>query len=584
MAASDPATVGEGHDVTAPVRPSEEGENKQEERAAQTIQRYYRGYRTRRELKGWSLSSSTRWIEAVKEAQWRQTMQNHYDANAKTNGNVGNDDPEGIIQHEEDDEQDQEEEEEEEEDKASRRTSQSGPSPEVRRKWKLAGKVALRAGGDDNVQDKVVEGHVSEEKRSESGTQTQTQRVHTFQQTAAAKEHRGSLIPTRTTTDVEKKAKMMDLQYFLEMVDSKHRYGSNLRAYHSIWKNGSSKQNFFYWLDYGEGKDVEVERVPRDRLEREQVRYLSREERQDYLVVVDASGRFRWAKNGERVWTDSERFKDSIRGVVPVEDKTPTFREYTKEGNEMLTESSEEDDDDDAEDEDDEEDEDEEIQRYMNPAFDNAKGIKKIEYVSPAVIFNHLMQKSLKKKDKWIFVADTSFRIYIGIKESGAFQHSSFLRGARIAAAGLVKITDGQLRSMSPLSGHYRPPAANFRAFVHELQNNGVDMSHVSISRSYAVLVGIEGYMKFKQKKKDVKDKIEEERSKIANRQQKDQEGEDVPDVSRSRLTQKKSSTTTTVNQVAPEEGKDADKDSGKKTGFFSNIARRHKQGINAGK
>lgn len=143
-------------------------------------------------------------------------MQNHYDANAKTNGNVGNDDPEGIIQHEEDDEQDQEEEEEE--DKASRRTSQSGPSPEVRRKWKLAGKVALRAGGDDNVQDKVVEGHVSEEKRSESGTQTQTQRVHTFQQTAATKEHRGSLIPTRTTTDVEKKAKMMDLQYFLEMV------------------------------------------------------------------------------------------------------------------------------------------------------------------------------------------------------------------------------------------------------------------------------------------------------------------------------------------------------------------------------
>ena len=183
-------------------------------------------------------------------------------------------------------------------------------------------------------------------------------------------------------------------------VDTKHRYGSNLRAYHSIWKNSPSKQNFFYWLDYGEGKDVEIERVPRDRLEREQVRYLSREERQDYLVVVDESGRFRWAKNGERVWTDSERFKDSIRGVVPLEDKTPTFREYTKEGEEVLTESSEDDD---------EEDSDEEIQRYINPDFDNAKGIKKIEYVSPAVIFNHLMQRSLKKKDKWIFVSPLSF-------------------------------------------------------------------------------------------------------------------------------------------------------------------------------
>jgi hypothetical protein len=83
---------------------------------------------------------------------------------------------------------------------------------------------------------------------------------------------------------------------------------------------------------------------------------------------------------------------------VPVEDKTPTFREYTKEGDEVFTESSEDDDDDD------DDDSDEEIQRYMNPDFDNAKGIKKIEYVSPAVIFNHLMQKSMKKKDKWIFV------------------------------------------------------------------------------------------------------------------------------------------------------------------------------------
>jgi hypothetical protein len=40
----------------------------------------------------------------------------------------------------------------------------------------------------------------------------------------------------------------------------------------------------------------------------------------------------------------------------------------------------------------------------MNPDFDEAKGVKKIAYVSPAVIFNQLMRKSLKKKDKWIFV------------------------------------------------------------------------------------------------------------------------------------------------------------------------------------
>jgi hypothetical protein len=46
---------------------------------------------------------------------------------------------------------------------------------------------------------------------------------------------------------------------------------------------------------------------------------------------------------------------------------------------------------------------------------------------------------------------DTSFRLYVGYKQSGAFQHSSFLHGSRIAAAGLIKIKHGQLRKLSPL-------------------------------------------------------------------------------------------------------------------------------------
>lgn len=98
-------------------------------------------------------------------------------------------------------------------------------------------------------------------------------------------------------------------------------------------------------------------------------------------------------------------------------------------------------------------------------------------------------------------------------------------------------------------------------------------MSRVSISRSYAVLVGIEGYMKFKQKKKDVKDKIEEEKAKVANSKHdsKEKDDDEVPDVSRSRPTQKKTTATTTVDQVSAEEEKGGEK----KTGFFSTIARR---------
>ena len=92
-------------------------------------------------------------------------------------------------------------------------------------------------------------------------------------------------------------------------------------------------------------------------------------------------------------------------------------------------------------------------------------------------------------------VADTSFRLYIGIKQSGAFQHSSFLRGARISAAGLIKIKRGQLRKLSPLSGHYAPPLRNFREFVKSLKEEGADLSRLNLSRSYAVLLGLEGYI-----------------------------------------------------------------------------------------
>jgi hypothetical protein len=132
--------------------------------------------------------------------------------------------------------------------------------------------------------------------------------------------------PTEATAARKKTAKMMDLQYFLEMVDQKHRYGSSLRKYHNYWKTQDTDQNFFYWLDQGDGKDVEVPECSRARLDREQVRYLSREERLNYLVKIDGDGRLVWAKNGERVWTKDELYKDSLNGIVPVNDPTPEFK------------------------------------------------------------------------------------------------------------------------------------------------------------------------------------------------------------------------------------------------------------------
>jgi len=64
-------------------------------------------------------------------------------------------------------------------------------------------------------------------------------------------------------------------------------------------------------------------------------------------------------------------------------------------------------------------------------------------------------------------------------------------------------------------SGHYRPPAANFRAFHHALQQQGVDMSHVSMSKSYVMLAGIEGYTKTKRKVRTMHEKVDNSKQKL---------------------------------------------------------------------
>jgi hypothetical protein len=244
------------------------------------------------------------------------------------------------------------------------------------------------------------------------------------------------------------------------MVDLKHRYGSNLRTYHEEWKKSDTNENFFYWLDYGEGRFIDCAGCPRERLDREQVRYLSKEERLDYLVKIDKEGRLCWAKNGVRIDT-TEKYKDSIHGIVPDTDNTPPFRPAEAEaatGLQDHTTTSE------SEHESGEHESGGTAARadnYATPDFDKSKGVKKIKHVSAATIFNKLLRGSVKK-NTWIFVADTSFRLYVGIKQSGAFQHSSFLHGSRISAAGLIKVQNGKLSKLSPLSGHYRPPGTHF--------------------------------------------------------------------------------------------------------------------------
>lgn len=343
----------------------------------------------------------------------------------------------------------------------------------MRQRWKRAVAIAHRAGSDD-FSESEIEGDTEEER-------------------AASREAKEKEKRRR-----EKYAKTMGLDYFLEMVDHKHRYGSNLRRYHREWKQSQTHENFFYWLDHGEGKNLDLPDRPRSRLDTELVRYLSREERQKYLVHIDDMGRFVFSKNGIPVTTAPE-FKDSINGIVHFDDPTPTWREVTTGVKEQPAPPSDSDSDaaslssmssigtgkqEDS-------------SKYTNNELHDARGLAKLNHINANSLMNHLLRKTTKK-NTWIFVADTNMRLYVGIKQSGAFQHSSFLHGARVAAAGLIKIKRGQLRKLSPLSGHYAPPVRNFREFVRNLKEAGADMSRCSISRSYAVILGLEGYIRTK--------------------------------------------------------------------------------------
>ncbi|KIW07844.1 uncharacterized protein PV09_01761 [Verruconis gallopava] len=461
------ASVGEG--VSVPQRESRDRSADERENAAALIQRNYRGYRERRQMRGIGLSPATRWSEAIKELNYREKTR-----------------PTSRQQ-----------------DLAS-----GDERARARQNWQRISAIAGRAGADDS----------DDETEGEEGMSPEDVQAYRRRKSEARAER-------------EKTAKQMDLQYWLELVDEKHRYGSHLRAYHQEWLKSDTHENFFYWLDHGSGKHLDLPLVSREKLESNRVRYLSREERQNYLVKIDKEGRLCWARNGMRI-TTSTAYKDSVDGIVPKDDTEhkPWALPVEEPGSFTSDESST-------------------IstghldhtegQHYVNHDLKNARGIRKLKHVSAATILNQLLQKSVKP-NSWIFVADTSFRLYVGIKQSGTFQHSSFLRGSRISAAGLIKIKDGQLRKLSPLSGHYRPPTRNFRQFVHSLKDAGVDMSHVSISRSYAILVGLEMYVRTRKKIKHGLHHVEKEKEKVLHPEDAKKREEALQDKSQSAAKERK--------------------------------------------
>ncbi|MFS8008938.1 hypothetical protein Hanom_Chr14g01278741 [Helianthus anomalus] len=102
------------------------------------------------------------------------------------------------------------------------------------------------------------------------------------------------------------KAQKLALQHWLEAIDPRHRYGHNLQFYYGKWLLSQSKEPFFYWLDIGEGKEINlVEKCPRSKLQQQCIKYLGPIERQVYEVVIK-DGKLLYKQTGEYIDTTGE--------------------------------------------------------------------------------------------------------------------------------------------------------------------------------------------------------------------------------------------------------------------------------------
>lgn len=101
------------------------------------------------------------------------------------------------------------------------------------------------------------------------------------------------------------KAQKLALQHWLEAIDPRHRYGHNLHFYYLKWLHSKSREPFFYWLDIGEGKEVNLEKCPRSKLQKQCIKYLGPMERKAYEVVIE-DGKLLYKESRELLHTTKD--------------------------------------------------------------------------------------------------------------------------------------------------------------------------------------------------------------------------------------------------------------------------------------
>ncbi|KAJ6790526.1 IQ domain-containing protein IQM3-like [Iris pallida] len=106
-------------------------------------------------------------------------------------------------------------------------------------------------------------------------------------ESAVSRWYRISLNASKVGQGLSKDSKALTLafQHWIEAIDPRHRYGHNLHFYYSKWCESDAGQPFFYWLDIGDGRNVELQECPRSLLRQQCIKYMGPQERQHYEYV-----------------------------------------------------------------------------------------------------------------------------------------------------------------------------------------------------------------------------------------------------------------------------------------------------------
>ncbi|KAJ0027969.1 hypothetical protein Pint_35927 [Pistacia integerrima] len=84
----------------------------------------------------------------------------------------------------------------------------------------------------------------------------------------------------------DSKAQKLAFQHWIEAIDPRHRYGHSLHMYYEEWCKADACQPFFYWLDVGDGKDLDLKECPRSKLHQQCIKYLGPKEREHFEYIV----------------------------------------------------------------------------------------------------------------------------------------------------------------------------------------------------------------------------------------------------------------------------------------------------------